>query len=54
MKLNSKVIEARWDPNEGIWYLTIENPQTKEQRKDWAHMFVNRTGTYWNSYYRLI
>ncbi|KAF2748392.1 FAD/NAD(P)-binding domain-containing protein [Sporormia fimetaria CBS 119925] len=44
MQLNSKIIEARWDPSEGIWNLTIENPQTKEQRKDWAHTFVNGTG----------
>ena len=44
MQLNSKIIEARWDNAEGIWNLTIENPKTKEQRKEWAHVFVNGTG----------
>ncbi|KAF2119710.1 hypothetical protein BDV96DRAFT_610597 [Lophiotrema nucula] len=44
MKLNSKIIETRWDDNEGIWNLTIENPQTKEISKDWAHVFINGTG----------
>jgi hypothetical protein len=45
MKLNSKIVEARWDESEGIWNLTIENPKTKEQRKEWAHVFVNGSGT---------
>ena len=44
MQLNSKIIEARWDDSEGVWDLTIENPKTKEQRKEWAHVFVNGTG----------
>jgi len=44
MQLNSKIIEARWDEAEGIWNLTIENPKTKETRKDWAHVFVNGSG----------
>ncbi|KAL5390168.1 hypothetical protein PMIN06_002078 [Paraphaeosphaeria minitans] len=44
MQLNSKIIEARWDTSEGIYSLTIENPQTKEQRKDWSHVLVNGSG----------
>jgi hypothetical protein len=44
MQLNSKITEARWDESEGIWNLTIENPKTKETRKDWAHVFVNGSG----------
>ena len=44
MQLNSKVVEARWDDDEGVWNLTIENPQTGEQRRDWAHTLVNGTG----------
>lgn len=44
MQLNSKIVEIRWNENEGVWNLTIENPQTGEQRKDWAHVFVNGTG----------
>jgi hypothetical protein len=45
MKLDSKVIEAQWDEAEGIWNITIENPKTKEISKDWAHVFINGTGT---------
>lgn len=45
MQLNSKIVETRWDPKEGIWHLTIENPQTGEKRTDWAHFFVNGTGS---------
>ncbi|KAF2737728.1 FAD/NAD(P)-binding domain-containing protein [Polyplosphaeria fusca] len=44
ISLNSKIVEAQWDENEGIWKLTIENPQTKEKRNDWAHVFINGTG----------
>ncbi|KAF2186725.1 FAD/NAD(P)-binding domain-containing protein [Zopfia rhizophila CBS 207.26] len=44
MKLNSKVVEARWDDVEGIWNITIENQETKEISKDWAHVVVNGTG----------
>lgn len=46
MKLNSKIVEIRWDDAEGIWNITIENPQTKEVTKDWAHVVVNGTGTH--------
>lgn len=44
MKLNSKVIEGRWDEGEGIWKLVIEDQITKEKWNDWAHVFVNGTG----------
>lgn len=44
MQLNSKIVEARWDNEEGVWNLTIVNPRTKEQRKEWAHVFINGTG----------
>lgn len=44
MQLNSKIVEARWDPSEGIWNLTVENPKTKEQRKEWSHVLVNGSG----------
>lgn len=44
MQLNSKIVEARWDPSEGIYNLTVENPKTKEQRKEWSHVLVNGSG----------
>jgi hypothetical protein len=44
MQLNSKIIEARWDPSEGIYNLIIVNPETKEQRKEWSHVLVNGGG----------
>tara|TARA_R110002003_G_scaffold351_17_gene19030 strand:- start:22464 stop:23861 length:1398 start_codon:yes stop_codon:yes gene_type:complete len=44
MQLNSKITEATWDNDEGIWNLTIANPKTGDTRKDWAHVFVNGTG----------
>jgi cation diffusion facilitator CzcD-associated flavoprotein CzcO len=44
MKLNSKVVENRWNEDEGIWKITIENQVTKEKTEDWAHMLVNGTG----------
>lgn len=44
MQLNSKIVEARWDNDEGIWNLTIENPETGFRRNDWAHVFVNGAG----------
>lgn len=48
MQLNSKIIEAKWDDDEGTWSLTIEDTKTKENRKDWAHCLVNGTGKDWN------
>ncbi|KAF1982585.1 FAD/NAD(P)-binding domain-containing protein [Aulographum hederae CBS 113979] len=44
MKLNSKIVEGRWDEEEGIWNLTVEDQKTKEKWNDWAHVFVNGTG----------
>jgi hypothetical protein len=44
MQLNSKIVEARWDPSEGIYNLIVENPETKEQRKEWCHVLVNGGG----------
>jgi cation diffusion facilitator CzcD-associated flavoprotein CzcO len=44
MKLNSKVVEAKWDEEKGIWDLTLENQVTKELFKDYAHYFINGSG----------
>lgn len=50
MKLNTKVLEARWDEDQGIWNLTledqaiIEGQPTKRIWHDWSHVLVNGTG----------
>ncbi|KAL4937893.1 hypothetical protein BDV06DRAFT_226521 [Aspergillus oleicola] len=44
MKLNTKVVECRWDDVKAIWNITLENTQTKEQWEDWSHCVVNGTG----------
>jgi cation diffusion facilitator CzcD-associated flavoprotein CzcO len=44
MRLNTKVIEGRWDQEAGIWNITLEDQVTKTITHDWAHAFVNGTG----------
>lgn len=44
MKLNTKVVEGRWDEAKGIWNITLEDQNTKEKWQDWAHCMVNGTG----------
>jgi len=44
MKLSTKVVEGRWDEEEGVWKLTLEDQNTKELWHDWAHIFINGTG----------
>jgi cation diffusion facilitator CzcD-associated flavoprotein CzcO len=44
MKLNTKVVECRWDEEHGIWNLTLEDQKTKGRFNDWAHVLINGTG----------
>ena len=44
MKLNTKVVEGRWDESEGVWHITLENQKDKGRWMDWAHVFINGTG----------
>ncbi|RDW77743.1 hypothetical protein BP6252_05796 [Coleophoma cylindrospora] len=44
MKLNTKVIEGRWNENEGKWFIKLENQDTKEVTEDWCHVLVNGSG----------
>lgn len=44
MKLNTKVVEGRWDEAKGIWNITLEDQNTKETWQDWAHCLINGTG----------
>ncbi|PGH26433.1 hypothetical protein AJ80_01931 [Polytolypa hystricis UAMH7299] len=44
MKLNEKVVEGKWDEENGIWNITLENQVTKGRWMDWAHIFINGTG----------
>jgi cation diffusion facilitator CzcD-associated flavoprotein CzcO len=44
MKLNTKVVEVRWEEGKGIWHITLEDQITHERFHDWAHVLVNGTG----------
>jgi cation diffusion facilitator CzcD-associated flavoprotein CzcO len=44
MKLNTKVVEGKWDPEDGVWHITLENQKDKGRWKDWAHVFINGSG----------
>jgi cation diffusion facilitator CzcD-associated flavoprotein CzcO len=44
MKLNTKVVEGRYDEEAAVWNITTENQTDKTQSKDWAHIFINGTG----------
>lgn len=44
MKLNTKVVECRWNPTAAIWNITLKDSKTGEEWHDWAHSIVNGTG----------
>lgn len=44
MKLNSRVLECKWDENEAVWHITVQDTKTGQCWKDWAHCVVNGTG----------
>ena len=44
MKLNTKIVQAQWDEEEGKWTITLENQNTKELTTDWCHVLVNGSG----------
>ena len=44
MKLNTKVVENKWNEEEGKWHITTEDQNTKEKIEDWAHILINGTG----------
>ncbi|TVY25630.1 putative sterigmatocystin biosynthesis monooxygenase [Lachnellula hyalina] len=44
VQLNSQIISAAWNDQEGKYNLIIRNPQTGEEREDWSHVLVNATG----------
>lgn len=46
MKLSTKVVKARWDDDDGVWIITLEDQVSKEQWQDWAHCLVNGAGMY--------
>ena len=48
VKLNTKLVEARWNEDEAIWKLTLED-QHKVQWSDWSHCLVNGSGKYFLS-----
>lgn len=44
MKLNTKVVECKWDEDKGIWDITLEDQVTKEKWQDWSHVIINGSG----------
>ncbi|TVY39384.1 putative sterigmatocystin biosynthesis monooxygenase [Lachnellula subtilissima] len=44
IKCNTKVIEARWDENAGIWNIKLEDVKTGAKWDDWSHVLINGTG----------
>ena len=44
VKLDTKLVEARWDEERAVWKLTLEDQHSKEQWSDWSHCLVNGTG----------
>lgn len=44
MKLNTKVVECRWNDGRGVWDITLEDQVTKKIWHDFAHCVINGTG----------
>ncbi|KAE9986270.1 hypothetical protein EG328_006273 [Venturia inaequalis] len=44
MKLNTRVVECRWDEEDGVWNITLEDQRTKGRYHDWAYILINGTG----------
>jgi hypothetical protein len=44
IQFNSKITKAAWDQPKAVWNLTITDVVTGQERRDWAHVFVNGTG----------
>ncbi|KAJ5629463.1 sterigmatocystin biosynthesis monooxygenase stcW [Penicillium herquei] len=44
MKLNTRVVECRWDDEHGVWNIKLQDTQSGQYWQDWAHCVVNGTG----------
>ncbi|TID16122.1 CDP-diacylglycerol-glycerol-3-phosphate 3-phosphatidyltransferase [Venturia nashicola] len=44
MELDTKVVESRWDEEQGVWNITLEDQKTNGRYNDWAHVLINGTG----------
>lgn len=44
MKLNTKIVKCKWDDDDAVWHITLEDTRTMERWQDWAHCVVNGTG----------
>ncbi|OQU98935.1 hypothetical protein CLAIMM_04644 [Cladophialophora immunda] len=44
MALNSEVKSATWNAKDGTYTIRVRNPETGEERTEWAHALVNATG----------
>jgi cation diffusion facilitator CzcD-associated flavoprotein CzcO len=44
MKLNTKIVEARWDEQEGKWIIVLEDQVNGDRWEDWCHVLINGSG----------
>ncbi|CAK7204037.1 hypothetical protein SEUCBS139899_006788 [Sporothrix eucalyptigena] len=44
IKLQHRVVEARWDDSESVWRLKVENLATKDVFEDWGHFMITASG----------
>jgi cation diffusion facilitator CzcD-associated flavoprotein CzcO len=41
---NTQIISARWNEEEGMWYIKSMNTQTKEEKEEKCNVFINGSG----------
>lgn len=44
IRLNHRVVGAKWDEAKGIWNVTVENTVTGEVIEDWGHFMITGSG----------
>lgn len=44
IKLSHKVVEAKWDEDQGIWNITVEDLTTGNIIHDWCHFMITGSG----------
>lgn len=44
IRLNHRVIGAKWHGAKGMWNVTVENTVTEEVLEDWAHFMITGSG----------
>jgi cation diffusion facilitator CzcD-associated flavoprotein CzcO len=44
LKLNTKVVGAKWHKQEGMWCVELENTKSLERRTEWCHVLISGQG----------